>query len=73
MKKQSSQIQQTPSGVDTKGVVKKLEELMDGVTKEECTPKTVNAAVNCAKEITNILKVHIEVERLKFLMKNKES
>jgi hypothetical protein len=50
---------------DTRGVVKKLESLMTDVTKEEATPDTVNAACNCAGRITDLLRIHLEVERMK--------
>lgn len=50
---------------DTRSVVKKLEHLMGEVTKEKATPETVNAACNCAGRITEILRIHLEVERLK--------
>jgi predicted FMN-binding regulatory protein PaiB len=50
---------------DTKSVVKKLESLMHDVTKDKATPETVNAACNCAGRITEILRIHLEVERLK--------
>jgi hypothetical protein len=50
---------------NTRGVVKKLEDLMTDVTKETVTPDTVNAACNCAGRITEILRIHLEVERLK--------
>ncbi len=50
---------------DTRTVVKKLEQLMTDVTKESATPETVNAACNCAGRITEILRIHLEVERLK--------
>lgn len=50
---------------DTKSVVKRLESLMHEVTKEKATPETVNAACNCAGRITDILRIHLEVERLK--------
>ena len=48
----------------TKKVVRTLESLMTRVTKEEVTPDTVNAACNCADKITDMLKLHLEVERL---------
>jgi hypothetical protein len=48
----------------TKKVVKTLEGLMTKVTKKEVTPDTVNAACNCADKITDMLKLHLEVERL---------
>ncbi|OFZ54957.1 MAG: hypothetical protein A2428_03020 [Bdellovibrionales bacterium RIFOXYC1_FULL_54_43] len=49
---------------NTRNVVGKLESLMDKVTAKECTTETVNAACNCAARITDILRVHLEVERL---------
>jgi len=48
----------------TKKVVNTLEGLMRRVTKEEVTPDTVNAACNCADKITDMLRLHLEVERL---------
>jgi hypothetical protein len=50
---------------DTKSVVKNLERLMNEVTKEKASPETVNAACNCAGRIVDILRVHLEVERIK--------
>lgn len=50
---------------DTKSIVKKLEHYMDRVTEKECSPSTVQAAVNCADKIVDILRLHLEVERLK--------
>ncbi len=50
---------------DTRSVVKKLESYMDSVTEKECTPATVQAAVNCADKIVDILRLHLDVERLK--------
>jgi len=50
---------------NTKTVVKKLEGYMDRVTEKECTPATVQAAVNCADKICDFLRLHLEVERLK--------
>lgn len=48
----------------TKKVVTTLENLMNRVTANEVTPETVNAACNCADKITDMLKLHLEVERL---------
>lgn len=48
----------------TKKVVTTLENLMNRVTATEVTPETVNAACNCADKITDMLKLHLEVERL---------
>lgn len=50
---------------DTRAVVKKLEGLMTDVTATQATPETVNAACNCAARITDLLRIHLEVERLK--------
>lgn len=54
-----------PEIFNTKSVVKKLETYMDKVTERECTPATVQAAVNCADKIVDILRLHLDVERLK--------
>lgn len=54
---------------NTKTVVKKLEGYMDRVTEKECTPSTVQAAVNCADKIVDILRLHLEVERMKLKTK----
>ncbi len=50
---------------DTRNVVKKLESYMDRVTEKECTPNTVQAAVACADKIVDVLRLHLEVERLR--------
>lgn len=50
---------------DTKNVVQKLEDLMDGVTADDITPETVNAACNCADKITDILRLHLDYDRLR--------
>jgi hypothetical protein len=50
---------------DTKNVVKTLEGLMHKVTAADCTAETVNAACNCADKITDILRLHLDVERLR--------
>jgi hypothetical protein len=50
---------------NAKGVIVTLEQLMNRVTAEECTAATVNAACNCAARITDLLRIHLEVERLK--------
>lgn len=38
---------------------------MDKVTEKDCTPATVQAAVNCADKIIDILRLHLEVERFR--------
>lgn len=49
---------------NARGVVQTLERLMNEVTKNDCTPATVNAACNAASRITDLLRVHLEAERL---------
>ena len=49
---------------NAKSVVQTLESLMIKVTDQDCTASTVNAACNCASRITDLLRVHLEVERL---------
>lgn len=56
---------ETSEVFDTRNVVKKLESLMDRVTEKECTTQTVHAACDCAGKITDILRLHLEVERLR--------
>lgn len=61
-----AQIQKREESIfDTKTVVKKLESYMDKVTEKECSPATVQAAVNCADKIVDILRLHLDVERLR--------
>ena len=50
---------------DTRRVVTTLEGLMTRVTDNNVTPDTVNAACNCADKIVDILRLHLDVERLK--------
>jgi hypothetical protein len=50
---------------DSKEVVNTLNSLMKRVTEKECTSDTVNAACNCASQITQLLRVHLDVERLR--------
>lgn len=49
----------------TRTVVKTLEGLMTRVTDKDCTAETVQAACACADRITGILRLHLDVERLK--------
>ena len=67
---ESSALPITPPVVETsifnaKTVIQTLESLMTRVTAEECTPSTVNAACNCAARISEFLRLHLEVERLR--------
>lgn len=50
---------------DTRKVVSTLEGLMTRVTDDNVTPETVNAACNCADKITDLLRLHLDVERLR--------
>lgn len=59
------QKQQASEVFDTKEVVTTLNKLMNKVTEKDCTAETVNAACNCASQITQLLRVHLDVERLK--------
>lgn len=59
------QNREMPEVFDTRNVVKKLENMMDKVTEKECTTETVHAACDCAGKITEILRLHIDLERLK--------
>lgn len=54
-----------PGVFDTKTIVNKLEDYMDRVTANECSPATVQAAVNCADKIVDILRLHLDLERIK--------
>lgn len=45
-------------------VIKKIENLIDKVTDKECTPATVQAAVNCVEAINGLLRTHLEQQRL---------
>jgi hypothetical protein len=50
---------------DTRRVVTTLETLMNKVTDNEINSNTVNAACNCADKIVDILRLHLDVERLR--------
>lgn len=50
---------------NTRGVVTKLEDLMTRVTANHVTPETVNAACNCADKIVDILRLHLDVQRMR--------
>ncbi len=53
---------------DTRRVVNTLEKLMTDVTDSNVTPQTVQAACQCADKIVDILRLHLDVERLKTKM-----
>lgn len=50
---------------DTRNVVLTLERLMNKVTLKEVNAGNVNAACNCADKIVDILRLHLDVERLR--------
>lgn len=72
-KKESAQAAVVEEVYDTKRVVNTLEGLMTRVTANDVTPDTVNAACNCADKIVDILRLHLDVERLKRKMNPKGS
>lgn len=67
--KQDSKVQVVKEGeyqpFNTRAVVGTLEKLMTKVTDSACTAETVNAACNCAGRIADILRIHLDVERLR--------
>jgi len=73
MEEKSLQTKKAERVFDTRKVVSTLERLMEDVTKNTCTPETVNAACNCADKITDILRLHLDVERLKSRFHQKEA
>lgn len=50
---------------DTRKVFNKLTDLMDKVTEQSCTADTVNAACNCVARMNDLLRIHLEADRLK--------
>jgi hypothetical protein len=64
-KPNTAPVKQETNIFDTRTVVTTLEGLMNRVTNDEVTPDTVNAACNCADKIVDILRLHLDVERLK--------
>ena len=63
------EIQTVPEQFNTKTVVQKLEGYMDKVTADNCTPETVQAAVACADKIVDIMRLHLDYERLQIKRK----
>ena len=47
----------------TSKIVNNLEHLMTQVTSSEVNPSTVNAACQCAEKITDLFKLHLELEK----------
>lgn len=65
MAKEIQKVEPEKDQFNTKTIVNKLESYMDRVTEKECTPATIQAAVNCADKIVDFLRLHVEVERLR--------
>lgn len=65
-RQKSSVPQKTEEVFDTRKVVTTLEGLMTKVTDKEITADNVNAACNCADRIVDILRLHLDVERLRY-------
>ena len=53
----------------TSKIVNNLEHLMTQVTSQEVNPSTVNAACQCAEKITDLFKLHLELEKHKLKAK----
>ena len=63
--KQAVQKREGGDVFDTKKIVTTLHDLMEKVTEKDVNSETVNAACNCAARITDMLRVHLDVERMK--------
>jgi len=48
-----------------KGIVVSLKSMMDKLVEKECNAGNVNAACNCASRIVDIIRVHLEAEKVK--------
>ncbi len=59
--------QDTAAMFQTSKVVDTLTGLMDKVTKTKCDPQTVQAACNCASAITELMKVHVDIEKIRIV------
>lgn len=53
-----------PDTVNVKSIVQTLEGLMTKVTADQVTASTVNAACQCASQITQLLRLHLDAQRL---------
>jgi hypothetical protein len=67
MSKEIAKKQDPAAMFQTTKVVGTLTNLMDKVTKEKCDPQTVQAACNCASAITELMKVHVDIEKIKII------
>lgn len=52
-------------GFDTRDIVFTLRDLMKEVTSKDVTSETVHAACNCADKINDLLRIHLDAERLR--------
>ena len=59
-----NQLEKRNEQFSVKEIVTDLKDVMNKVTKKECSPDTVNAACNCADKITNLLKLQLEYQRM---------
>lgn len=50
---------------NARDIVQILQGLMTKVTAETVTPATVQAACQCASQISTLLKIHLEAERMR--------
>jgi hypothetical protein len=50
---------------NSRRIVNKLADLMDGVTKTEVTAENVHAACECAARITDVMRLHVEAGKLR--------
>lgn len=57
-----------PSGreelFNAREIVTTLQDLMGRVTKDEASPTTVQAAVNCAAQIAQVLRLHLDARKV---------
>jgi hypothetical protein len=65
VKKNQTEVAVKDEIFDTRRVVQTLEGLMTRVTDTDISADTVNAACNCADKIVDILRLHLDVERLR--------
>lgn len=55
---------------DTGGIARTLHDAAKQLLAKEVTASSVNAACNCAQQIANLIRVHLEAERLSVRLKN---
>lgn len=69
-RKSESDVEKPHEDFDTGKVARTLHSAMEKILEKEISPASINAACNCAQQITNILKLHLEARRLKTKMRN---